>query len=259
MSSVVSSQAHFPHLQFEHSAIPQTCRLSSFICPIGRLGNIFASHSGHFIIFSRGLFHTDYNTNSVKNEITNCSCDYCGKSFYRKPCNIKNAKHHFCNHECRSLFILKGTPRLIKSTCSTCGTDIQKRSCATKFKTTEHFFCSRDCKNKFSFENGQRGISKIADRPLSFYALRKDANRFAAITSNARMITRDRRKICTNCGYSKHVETCHIKAISSFPLDTLVGTINAPENLVLLCPNCHWEFDHGILLLMHAQGIEPCS
>jgi 5-methylcytosine-specific restriction endonuclease McrA len=52
---------------------------------------------------------------------------------------------------------------------------------------------------------------------------------------------------CQKCGYSKHVELAHIKPISSF-LDTdLVLTINAPENILVLCPNCHWELDAGEL------------
>jgi predicted restriction endonuclease len=50
---------------------------------------------------------------------------------------------------------------------------------------------------------------------------------------------------CQKCGYDKHVEACHIKPISSFPNNTLIDTINAPDNLLALCPNCHWEFDHN--------------
>ncbi|MFN8530060.1 MAG: HNH endonuclease [Anaerolineae bacterium] len=56
-------------------------------------------------------------------------------------------------------------------------------------------------------------------------------------------------RVCKNCGYAKHVEICHIKAISSFPPETLVEVVNDAANLVALCPNCHWEFDHGMLTL----------
>ena len=56
-------------------------------------------------------------------------------------------------------------------------------------------------------------------------------------------------RACHNCGYDKHVEICHIRAINSFPDDTPIAVINALENLVALCPNCHWEFDHGLLKL----------
>lgn len=49
---------------------------------------------------------------------------------------------------------------------------------------------------------------------------------------------------CQRCGYDKHVEACHIKPISSFPNDTLISVINHKDNLIALCPNCHWEFDN---------------
>jgi predicted restriction endonuclease len=52
---------------------------------------------------------------------------------------------------------------------------------------------------------------------------------------------------CYLCGYNKHTEVCHIKAISAFSDDTLVGEINHIGNLVALCPNHHWEFDNGII------------
>jgi len=56
-------------------------------------------------------------------------------------------------------------------------------------------------------------------------------------------------RVCSNCGYDKHVEICHIRALNSFPDDTPIATINDLSNLVALCPNCHWEFDHGLLKL----------
>jgi len=54
---------------------------------------------------------------------------------------------------------------------------------------------------------------------------------------------------CQVCGYSKHVEVCHIKPISDFDNTTLISEINHESNLYILCPNCHWEFDHGILTI----------
>ncbi len=56
-------------------------------------------------------------------------------------------------------------------------------------------------------------------------------------------------RVCANCGYDKHVEICHVKAINSFPAETPVAVINDVANLVALCPNCHWEFDHSLLIL----------
>lgn len=56
-------------------------------------------------------------------------------------------------------------------------------------------------------------------------------------------------KVCSNCGYDKHVEVCHIKSVSSFNNDIKISEINDVNNLMYLCPNCHWEFDNNILKL----------
>lgn len=61
---------------------------------------------------------------------------------------------------------------------------------------------------------------------------------------------------CQNCGYDKHVELCHVKAISQFPETTLLVEVNAASNNVVLCRNCHWEFDHGLIAV---NGIRPKS
>ena len=54
---------------------------------------------------------------------------------------------------------------------------------------------------------------------------------------------------CENCGYSKHIEVSHIKGVASFPPETTIRQVNTIENLIGLCPNCHWEFDHDNLTL----------
>jgi len=52
---------------------------------------------------------------------------------------------------------------------------------------------------------------------------------------------------CASCGYSKHVELAHRIPISSFSDNTKIGIVNHKSNVIQLCPNCHWEFDHGLL------------
>lgn len=55
-------------------------------------------------------------------------------------------------------------------------------------------------------------------------------------------------KKCVNCGYDKHIEICHIKGISEFDGNTPISEINDINNIIALCPNCHWELDHNILI-----------
>jgi hypothetical protein len=54
---------------------------------------------------------------------------------------------------------------------------------------------------------------------------------------------------CEICGYDKHVEIAHIKAVSDFSQETKIEEINSIDNLIALCPNHHWEFDNGLLKL----------
>ena len=49
---------------------------------------------------------------------------------------------------------------------------------------------------------------------------------------------------CACCGYSLHVEIAHKKAVSEFPPTAKISEVNAPNNVVQLCPNCHWEYDN---------------
>ena len=64
-------------------------------------------------------------------------------------------------------------------------------------------------------------------------------------------------KECLICGYSNHVEVCHIKSVSSFYEDGLMRDINSIDNLVGLCPNHHWEFDNGKIDISR-EGVIGC-
>lgn len=54
----------------------------------------------------------------------------------------------------------------------------------------------------------------------------------------------DRKRECSVCGYSKYVELCHIKGISTYDSSTKLSIVNHPDNLIYLCPNHHWELDN---------------
>lgn len=54
---------------------------------------------------------------------------------------------------------------------------------------------------------------------------------------------------CHICGYDKHVEVAHIKAVSQFDDSATIDEINSVNNLIGLCPNHHWEYDNGLLTI----------
>ena len=141
------------------------------------------------------------------------SCLHCG-------CDTKNPK--FCSRSC-SAKVTNLTPKRTATPrfCKSCGVTVPARrtkcnSCITPDMTIQE----------------------------AMYTHLHKSSAFALIRTRARSAVKDRKKVCMCCGYNKHVEVCHIKAVSSYPNDTLLSEVNDPSNLVLLCPNCHWEFDH---------------
>ena len=70
------------------------------------------------------------------------------------------------------------------------------------------------------------------------------SSRFALVRSKARTKMKYYKRICQACGYDKHVEVAHIKPLNQFKLEDTDTDFNSEDNLLLLCPNCHWEFDN---------------
>ena len=91
----------------------------------------------------------------------------------------------------------------------------------TSKKTKKEMFDTRK-----NWQSARSGIRKIAYQ--RFFNENKDCK-------------------CIVCGYSKHVEVAHIKAVSEFDDNATVDEINNINNLIGLCPNHHWEFDNGLL------------
>lgn len=65
----------------------------------------------------------------------------------------------------------------------------------------------------------------------------------------------DRPRLCAHCGYSRHVETVHLRPVDDFPSDAPLSAINDPVNLAYLCPNHRWEYEHGLIVLDPAANV----
>jgi hypothetical protein len=70
------------------------------------------------------------------------------------------------------------------------------------------------------------------------------------MTGHAQTIWRHTKRpnVCVVCGF-EHINISHIKDVRDFDMETKIGAINSPDNLVGLCPNHHWLFDRGLLKL----------
>ncbi len=146
------------------------------------------------------------------------------------------------------------------STCPTCKTETSNpkfcsRSCAAKWNNTHYVkrtkkptyckVCSAEVWNRKTYCNKCNDEHNQNDIDWSTVTYGEIKGR-AKYQKNARIRSQARRTynhltICEKCGYNKHVHYHHIKDISTFPDDAFVSDINCRENIMILCPNCHWE------------------
>lgn len=174
------------------------------------------------------------------------NCFYCEKEFNKKPSQMKRSKSgkHFCSRSCAMSVNNKGIQRNkpVDRTCKTCGSLYHK----SNTHQSEHY-CS-SCQGKVPEDLLNRTLKESQQMIISKGHHRSHINN--QVRSFARTWNKHLKEHpCQNCGYSKHTEFCHIKAISSFDLDAKLGEINSPENIAILCRNCHWELDHGELTI----------
>lgn len=171
-----------------------------------------------------------------------CSC--CSLEFEKKGSEIKKSKtgKHYCSKSCSAKINNRGRQRN-----------------RAKARTCKH------CKGEYRTSNGHKSVilcqkcsEKHRDKTNALKALtigeynRRNAKSikhtswtYAAIRTLNRSWNKEMLLLgCASCGYSKHVELAHRKAVSEFSKDALLGEVNSKENVVQLCRNCHWEFDH---------------
>lgn len=151
----------------------------------------------------------------MKNQI--CQCKNCKKLFEKTIKEIKRSKNsnHFCSRRCSTVYNnIKYPKRKPEGKCCYCKTIISKSK-------------------------------KYCDQCSNNASIKKHKYYQTTIRTNARAIAK---KLgwtsCKHCGYDKHIEICHIKAIKDFSEDSLISEVNHINNLLPLCPNCHWEFDN---------------
>ncbi len=151
-----------------------------------------------------------------------------------KECNEPTGNPKFCSRSCSATFNNRKHPkREPEGTCASCGTSVP----------TRYTYCNPCWQDRLidwdSLTIGEARKSG-ANHGRARYArrvLRKD------------YIASGRPMECLECGYSLHVDICHIKDCKDFPDKTPMSIVNSLDNVVALCKNHHWEFDNGHLSL----------
>ena len=180
---------------------------------------------------------------SDKSQITSITkaCSACGKEVTRAQSEIKKAKtdNIFCNRSCSATYNNKITK--LKH-----GLNIVKEyecsQCNKVFKSDDgiinkHTTCSTVC-----WQEAEMKTKTIKD------TIRIGTNRYNLIRQNARSYSKYiYPRHCMLCSYDKHIEVCHVKDIKDFDVNLSMYEVNNKYNLIHLCPNCHWEFDHDLI------------
>jgi hypothetical protein len=175
---------------------------------------------------------------------------YCSLKCRRKSNEINKPKNRIC------LNCSKATSNP-KFCCQSCACSFSNRTSPRR-----RIFKQRNCERCFKDLTGYRRrfcveCSIPPDLTLkdAIYTKHYRSAAFALVRYRARAILLKLGwTTCCNCSYIKHFEACHIKPIKSFSDDTLLSVINNPDNLLPLCPNCHWELDHGSLKLQDIKN-----
>lgn len=163
-------------------------------------------------------------------------CTHCSNKFIRAKSQLNSSGNNFCSSSCSAQY--SNTHRI-----STTKKTYNYKSCKIcKIPSGKAITC-KSCRDQQKINLGTRTIQEMIYNKSA-------ASRYGLIRFHARSVSAS--KIlngCQNCSYNHHVEVCHIKAICDFTTDTILNIVNDPSNLIILCPNCHWDLDHGLLKL----------
>lgn len=156
-------------------------------------------------------------------------------------CNTETTNPKFCSRSCAAIYTnTNGPPKRKRSNvCTQC----------------KVFTLARSYKHRLCQTHWEAYLATTADARLNktlaeFYEKASIKGKHASwkhshVRVHARSLHKQLAKSpCAKCGYDKHVELAHIKEVSSFPETATLREVNGAENIVQLCPNCHWEFDN---------------
>jgi len=178
------------------------------------------------------------------------SCENCKKEVNKSKTELKRSKNHFCTRSCAATFNNRGKNKRspLARTCKVCQQKYENRK-----GYRSQAFCPK-CRSAVvptrtvTIGEYRTRVSVRDKHPSWLHSHVRTLNK----SWNRRLGTS-----CQRCEYSIHVELAHIKAISSFPNSAILGEVNSPDNLLVLCRNCHWEYDNGKLALESIPRRKP--
>lgn len=150
-------------------------------------------------------------------------------------CGEPTSNPKYCSKSCSAIVSNTSNPkRTTKRKCLDCGGPVANYR---KSRCDEHTELYKQEKYKILTIGEYRSRVSVAGKHPSW--VHSHVRGFAR--SWLKHLTK---QSCRHCNYNKHVELAHIKGVSSFDDSALLSEVNSEENVIPLCPNCHWEFDN---------------
>lgn len=149
-------------------------------------------------------------------------CQQCLEDFLADNRDVKRGRAKYCSRTCFSKSLIgkkRKTEKISNCICTNCNTSFHKSESKKKGSKSGLYFCSRICK-----DTAQR-IGGIKEIQPDHY---KDG-----LYNYREVAFRNFEKECNNCGYNEHIEILQVHHIDRNRKN------NSPENLKILCPNCH--------------------
>lgn len=156
-------------------------------------------------------------------------------------CGILTKNRKFCSKKCVGKARVSRNPNLSIDVVPTCSRDY----CDNKVRSGSSYnsLCEECYKIYRSMRYMQMTLGKYKEE------CKRNREAIRSVSCNLRYFAiswnKDLTKLpCAKCGYNKHVEMAHIKPIPDFSDDAILFEISGKQNIIQLCPNCHWEFDN---------------
>ena len=155
------------------------------------------------------------------------NCLNCKKEFITIKSEVRRGNGKFCSINCSSQYTHKQKPKPEQNCeCALCGKKFYKNPTKLKNSKSGLYFCCRSHKDQAQRIGGIKEIMP-SHYGTGIYA-NSEAYRKIAFSHYD--------KKCNRCGYETHPEILHVHHKDRNTRN------NKPENLEILCPNCHtWE------------------
>lgn len=161
-------------------------------------------------------------------------------------------RKRYCNHSCATRYNNRIRNRVAvpkEAICTSCGTTVILKK-ASNGAYIQRKYCDACAQIARNNARGLKTPNLLTKSQLFSSAKHWQSARNQIRTLAQQVYIKSGKPLfCAICAYDKHIDICHIKPVSKFSDDTPITTVNALNNLIALCPNHHWEADHGFIKL----------